>query len=142
MDIQEVDGLTAQALAELAGAADLAALEALRVKYIGRNGLLPELMQGLKDVPAADKPAMGQALNRFKTGVTAAVAERKAALETAAKAAKAGAFDLSLPGRWARRGRLHPIQQLIDKTSAIFRTWASPWPTGPTSKRSTTTSTP
>lgn len=121
MDIKEVDGLTAQALAELAGAADLAALEALRVKYIGRNGLLPELMQGLKDVPVADKPAMGQALNRFKTGVTAAVAERKAALEAAAKAAKAGAFDLSLPGRWARRGRLHPIQQLIDKTSAIFR---------------------
>ena len=121
MDIQEVDGLTAQALAELAGAADLAALEALRVKYIGRNGRLPELMQGLKDVAAADKPAMGQALNRFKVGVTAAVAERKAALETAAKAAKAGAFDLSLPGRWARRGRLHPIQQLIDKTSAIFR---------------------
>ena len=121
MDIQEVDGLTAQALSELAGAADLAALEALRVKYIGRNGMLPALMQGLKDVPAADKPAMGQALNRFKTGVTAAVAERKAALEAAAKAAKAGTFDLSLPGRWARRGRLHPIQQLIDKTSAIFR---------------------
>ena len=121
MDIKEVDGLTAQALAELAGAADLAALEALRVKYIGRNGLLPELMQGLKDVPVADKPAMGQALNRFKTGVTAAVTERKAALEAAAKAAKAGAFDLSLPGRWPRRGRLHPIQQLIDRTSAIFR---------------------
>ena len=83
MDIQEVDGLTAQALAELAGAADLAALEALRVKYIGRNGLLPELMQGLKDVPVAGKPAMGQALNRFKVGVTAAVAERKAALNAA-----------------------------------------------------------
>ena len=46
MDIKEVDGLTAQALAELAGAADLGALEALRVKYIGRNGMLPALMQG------------------------------------------------------------------------------------------------
>ena len=121
MDIKEVDGLTAQALAGLAGAADLGALEALRVKYIGRNGMLPELMQGLKDVPAADKPAMGQALNRFKVSVTAAVAERKAALEAAAKVAKAGAFDLSLPGRWPRRGRLHPVQQLIDRTSAIFR---------------------
>lgn len=121
MDIKEVDGLTAQALTELASAADLGALEALRVKYIGRNGMLPALMQGLKDVAAADKPAMGQALNRFKVSVTAAVADRKAALEAAAKALKAGAFDLSLPGRWARRGRLHPIQQLIDKTSAIFR---------------------
>jgi len=121
MDIREVDQLTGQTLAELAGAADLAAVEALRVKTIGRNGMLPELMKGLKDVPAADKPAMGQALNRFKVSVTAAINERKAALEAAAKSAKAGAFDLTLPGRWPRRGRLHPIQQLIDRTSGIFR---------------------
>lgn len=121
MDIREIDELTTRALAELAGAGNGTALEALRVKYIGRNGLLPELMQGLKDVPPADKPAMGQALNRFKVGVTAAVAERKAALAAAAQTAKAGAFDLSLPGRWPRRGRLHPIAQLIDKTSEIFR---------------------
>ena len=121
MDVKELDGLTAQALAELAGAADQRSLEALRVKYIGRNGMLPALMQGLKDVPAADKPAMGQALNRFKVSVTAAVADRKAALAAAAKAAKAGAFDWSLPGRWPRQGRLHPVQQLIDRTSAIFR---------------------
>ena len=121
MDIKAVDGLTAQALAELAGAADQRSLEALRVKYLGRNGMLPELMRGLKDVPAADKPALGQALNRFKTAVTAAVVERQTALEAAAKASQTGAFDLSLPGRWPRRGRLHPIQQLIDRTSAIFR---------------------
>jgi len=121
MDIREVDQLTGQTLAELAGAADLAAVEALRVKTIGRNGMLPELMKGLKDVPAADKPAMGQALNRFKVSVTAAINERKAALEAAAKSAKAGAFDLTLPGRWPSRGRLHPIQQLIDRTSGIFR---------------------
>ena len=97
MDSREVDGLAAQALEEMAGAADMAALEALRVKYIGRNGMLPALMQGLKDVAAAEKPAMGQALNRFKTAVTSAAAERKAALEAATKAAKTGAFDLTLP---------------------------------------------
>jgi phenylalanyl-tRNA synthetase alpha chain len=121
MDVKEVDGLTERALAELAGAADAQALEALRVKYIGRNGLLQELMQALKEAPSAEKRELGQAVNRFKVGTTAAAAERKAALEAAAKAAKAGAFDLSLPGRWARRGRLHPIAQLVDRTSEIFR---------------------
>lgn len=121
MDIKEVEGLTAQALSELAGAADGTALEGLRVKYLGRNGLLPALMQGLKDVPAADKPAMGQALNRFKVAVTEAVAERKLALEATAKRASASAFDWSLPGRWPARGRLHPVQQLIDRTTEIFR---------------------
>ncbi|MDY0145272.1 MAG: phenylalanine--tRNA ligase subunit alpha [Kiritimatiellia bacterium] len=121
MDTRTIDEMTTRALAELAGAGDGATLEALRVKYIGRNGMLPDLMQSLKDVAPADKPAMGQALNRFKVGVTTAVAERKAALAAATQAAKAGAFDLSLPGRWPRQGRLHPIAQLIDKTSEIFR---------------------
>ncbi|HPC19181.1 MAG: phenylalanine--tRNA ligase subunit alpha [Kiritimatiellae bacterium] len=121
MDIKEVEGLTAQALSELAGAADGTALEGLRVKYLGRNGLLPALMQGLKDVPAADKPALGLALNRFKTDVTAAVKERKAALEAGTRPALEAGFDYSLPGRWPRQGRLHPITQLIDRTSAIFR---------------------
>lgn len=121
MDTRTIDEMTTRALAELAGAGDGATLEALRVKYIGRNGMLPELMQSLKDVAPADKPAMGQALNRFKVGVTTAVAERKAALAAATQAAKVGAFDLSLPGRWPRQGRLHPIAQLIDKTSEIFR---------------------
>jgi len=121
MDIKEVDELTETALAELSAAADRTALEAVRVKYISRNGLLPELMKGLKDVPVADKPAMGQALNRFKAAVTAAVNERKAVLESSTKSSKGGAFDLSLPGRWSGRGRLHPITQLIDRTSAIFR---------------------
>lgn len=121
MDTRTIDEMTTRALAELAGAGDGATLEALRVKYIGRNGMLPDLMQSLKDVAPADKPAMGQALNRFKVGVTTAVAERKAALAAATQAAKVGAFDLSLPGRWPRQGRLHPIAQLIDKTSEIFR---------------------
>ena len=119
MDIQELEQRTRQALDEVQSAPDAAAVEALRVHYLGRNGLLPQWMGLLKD--AADKRAMGQALNRFKTEVLAAVNARKDALSAAAKASRAGAFDLSLPGRWTRRGRLHPITQLIDRTSAIFR---------------------
>ena len=50
MNLKEVEQQTEEALAKLAAAADLAAVEALRVQYIGRNGLLPKLMQGLKDL--------------------------------------------------------------------------------------------
>ena len=119
MDIPELESLTQSILDEAKAAADLAALEALRIKTIGRNGMLPKLMAGLKE--AADKRAMGQALNRFKTSVTEALSARKAELEAGAKAARAGAFDLSLPGQWGGRGKLHPITQLIDRTAAIFR---------------------
>ncbi len=121
MDLKQVEETMERAVAELAAAADGPALEALRIRYIGRNGLLPELMQGLKDVPPAEKREMGQALNRLKMAVTAALSERQAALKASAQASKAGALDWSLPGRWPSRGRLHPIAQLIDRTSDIFR---------------------
>jgi phenylalanyl-tRNA synthetase alpha chain len=121
MTLNELETLTRTAVDAFAAAPDAAALEALRVKYIGRNGLLPDLMKSLKDVPREEKPAWGQALNRFKTATLDALNARKDALAAAAGAAAAASFDLSLPGRWARRGRLHPITQLIDRTSAIFR---------------------
>lgn len=119
MELCELEERTEQALAEVAAAADAAGVEALRVKYLGRNGLLPQWMGLLKE--ATDKRAMGQALNRFKTEVLNAVNARKAALSAAAEAQQVDSFDLSLPGRWVRRGKLHPITQLIDRTSAIFR---------------------
>jgi phenylalanyl-tRNA synthetase alpha chain len=140
MDIKEVDGLTAQALAGLAGAADGRAGGAAGEVHRPQRAAA-RADAGAEGRPAADKPAMGQALNRFKVGVTAAVAERKAALEATAKAAKAGAFDLSLPGRWPRRGRLHPIAQLIDRTRRSSAAWALWWRTGRTWRRSITIST-
>ena len=82
MEINELENLTTETVRRIQAAADPAALEALRIQTIGRNGLLPKLMAGLKD--AADKRAMGQALNRFKTSVTEALASRKAELEAGA----------------------------------------------------------
>lgn len=119
MDIPEIDKLTESTLAEIQAAADLAALEALRIKTIGRNGMLPELMANLKSAP--DKKAMGLALNRFKTSVTQALADRKTALAAVAESKAVAAVDWSLPGAFPRRGKLHPVTQLIDRTTAIFR---------------------
>lgn len=121
MELKEIEARTDSALTEVASAADLQALDALRIKYISRNGLLQELMKSLKDVPNESKREMGQALNRFKVSVTTAINERRAALEGDSSGAAGDDFDVSLPGRWGGRGRLHPITQLIDRTSAIFR---------------------
>lgn len=119
MEAKDVVARTAEALAEVESAGDAAGLEALRVKYLGRNGLLPLWMGELKG--AADKRAMGQALNAFKTQVTAAIQAKKDGLAAAADAKAAAAFDVTLPGNWPKRGKLHPIAQLIDLTSGIFR---------------------
>ncbi len=65
MTYQEVSALKTSALAEIHLAKTTDEVEALRIKYVGRNGLLPDLMKGMKDTPPADKPAMGRELNAF-----------------------------------------------------------------------------
>lgn len=119
MDATELDALTAQATAEVAAATDAAALEAIRVRYIGRNGWLPRIMEGLKQVAPQERKAYGQRANAFKEAVTSAVDARKTVLQDAPVALDA--FDPTLPGRWPGPGSLHPITQIIDRATAIFR---------------------
>lgn len=118
MTCQEVVKLKQEALEAIAAANSADEVEALRIRYTGRNGLLPELMKALKDTPPADKPAMGRELNAFREEVAAALGERKAA--TSASAATADAFDFSLPGNWAKAGSMHPVSSVIEETARIF----------------------
>ena len=120
MNATELNALTAQAVQEASAAPDAAALEAVRAAYLGRNGHLPRIMEGLKAVPPAEKKDYGQRANAFKVAVTTAVDARKAALEEAAAAAPVAAFDWSQPGRWPALGSRHPITQIIDRATAIF----------------------
>ena len=66
MNLDELKALKATSAAEAKAAADAAALEAVRVKYLGRNGLLPELTQGIKDVPAGERREFGRLVNELK----------------------------------------------------------------------------
>jgi hypothetical protein len=137
----ELHELTAAAVAEIQAAADAAALEAARVKYIGRNGLLPKIMEGLKAVPPAERRDYGLRANAFKNAVTEAVEARRPQL-----AGRRGG---------GRRGRLRPVAprplaraRLAAPDLADHRAGdgdlppasASAWPTGRTSRTSSTTS--
>jgi len=119
-----LEQLRVEAIAAIAAAADEAAVEQTRIKYLGQQGALTALSKGMKDVNKEDKPRIGKLLNDVRAAVTAALDERKAALQgDADKAAFAGA-DVTLPGTpsgFAGRGTLHPITQLLDRTIAIFR---------------------
>ncbi len=118
--ITDLEALLAEAEAALAQAADAAAVEAARVKYLGRKGRMQELMAGLAAVPPAEKPETGKALNRVKNGITAAI--EAAAERLGGAGARAGsAVDVTLPGRRRRLGRKHPISQVMDDTIAVFR---------------------
>jgi phenylalanyl-tRNA synthetase alpha chain len=106
-------------------AADLAAvstdgdLKALRDKYLGRKGgAIAALMKGLGAASAEDRPRLGQHINELKQHVEAALEAKAAAL--AASRQPEGAVDVTLPGRPASIGRLHPLTQLRGRIEAIF----------------------
>lgn len=115
MTISELEQNKTACLAEIAKASDPAAVEALRIKYIGRNGSIPALIKAMKDVPKEERPAFGKAVQAWKAEVEAALA---------AKGTTAGEktvdADLSLPGRWFGLGVQHPLSRVIEETAAIF----------------------
>jgi len=122
--IDQLNALQAKALTDLAAAADAAALEAWRVAYLGRKGALAAAMQGLGALPAADRPAAGQAANQVKAALEAGWAARKAALDRSAldAALEAERLDVTLPGRPLRRGARHIVTQVIDEVCDVFAT--------------------
>ncbi len=118
----QLEALRGAALEEIAQTADLRVLEDARVKYLGRKGRVTEILRGLAQVPAEERPAIGQIANAVKEAIGTAIDARKAGLEAEAEAHRASseAVDLSLPGRHPRRGHMHVINQVTDEILDIF----------------------
>ncbi len=120
--MQQIETIKEQALAEIETAKDTESLEAVRIKYISRKGLIPGLMKHLKEIPQEEKRAYGQQVNDLKNTFEERFEARKAELEAADASAQAAAFDVTLPGQWRGLGSLHPITQLTDRATDIFQT--------------------
>ncbi len=116
MTLADLEAAKAESLKEIAAAADAAAVEALRVKYVGRNGSIPALIKAMKDVPKEERPAFGKAIQAWKAEVEAAL--RKGGAGAADE--RAIAADLTLPGRWFGLGVQHPLSRVIEETARIF----------------------
>ena len=121
MNLQELIELKKKALDEAGAAGDPQALEAVRIRYLGRKGMLPDIMKGMKDVAADDRKAYGQTANALKEELQAVLDRRKVELATASAAREQAAFDCTLPGHWRALGSRHPISQIIERTTRIFR---------------------
>jgi phenylalanyl-tRNA synthetase alpha chain len=119
---QALAALEAEGLANLAAAADAAALDAVRVRYLGRKGSLATILRGLGDLDAAERPAAGKLANDVKQRIEAAFQARKDALEAAAEATRLQAerLDVTLPGRPRPVGRLHPSTQVLRRICQIW----------------------
>jgi phenylalanyl-tRNA synthetase alpha chain len=109
-------------LGEIAAAVSPEALEDVRVRYLGRQGLVTGLMRGLGALPAEERRAAGARFNTLKDTIAEAVEARADALNRAALAGRLAAerADATLPAMPAAQGRIHPISQTVDEIIAIF----------------------
>lgn len=117
--------LAASTEADLAAAADLRALDAVRVAVLGKSGALTALLKGLGAIPAEQRKERGAAVNALKLQLEAAIEARKTVLEAAALDAKLAAEtqDMTLPPRPyapGGAGGIHPISRTIEELTAIF----------------------
>ncbi|MDP2652426.1 MAG: phenylalanine--tRNA ligase subunit alpha [Candidatus Omnitrophota bacterium] len=113
--------ITLEAENDVQSAADPKGLEAVRVKYLGRKGLLPQIYAALAEIPEQDRPLAGKKANEFRASLTRLLDEKKKELESApVQGAAAGGRDVTLPGVAAPLGHKHVLTQTIEEICRIF----------------------
>jgi phenylalanyl-tRNA synthetase alpha chain len=120
--MQALDELKAEATAAIESAIDSAALEKLRVEWLGKKGRVTDLLKSLGQLDAAERPKVGAEINAVKQLLNEQISERKETLQQAAVASQlaAEALDVTLPGRREDLGALHPITRTIERMAGYF----------------------
>lgn len=117
----EMDAIRVEALAAIHEASTAEALDAVRVRFVGRSGALTKISERMREVSKEDKPRIGKALNELRTAVNSALDLRVAEMAAAKDAASLEGVDVTLPGILPELGSLHPLTTLQDRAIRIFR---------------------
>ena len=117
-----VDAIAQEAREAVAAARTAADLEQVRVKYLGRQGALTQLLRTLGTLPAAERPQVGAAANEAKRALEALVDERLAVAQQTERARSRAAArpDLTLPGRRPPHGVVHPLRRVEEEIVEVF----------------------
>ena len=114
--------MAADILDEIRNAGDLAAVEALRVRLLGKSGEITARLKSLGSMDPQARAAQAPEIHALREAVTAAIAERKAALDAAELERRLATetIDLSLPAPDTVVGTVHPVSQVMDELAEIF----------------------
>ncbi|WP_370190485.1 phenylalanine--tRNA ligase subunit alpha [Qipengyuania sp.] len=129
----DLDQLKTDALTRIENAPDAAALEALRIEFLGKQGSISGLMKTLGKMSPEERQVQGPLLNSLRGDTADAIAARKAVLEEAeleARLATEG-IDLTLPAPETPKGSVHPVSQVMDELAEIFADLGFSVATGP-----------
>jgi phenylalanyl-tRNA synthetase alpha chain len=120
--VSDLDSQIDQALTRIGAASTLDALDALRVSVLGKSGLVTEQLKALGKLPPDQRKAHGETVNRAKERLNEAIVTRRGTLEQAALDQRllSEQLDITLPGRNAARGSLHPISRTLERMIDIF----------------------
>ncbi len=120
--ISKLEELRAKAISELDSISDPKSLESWRISYLGRKSPLTQILRGLATLPLEERRAAGTAANELKEFLEQRLAQREEIVKEAeiARAIEVGRLDVTLPGRPATLGRLHPATQMMRQMCGIF----------------------
>jgi len=120
--LDKLTALQEQIKTDLADAKDLAGIEALRVKILGRKGEMTQILKNLGALPPEERKEVGKKANEVRDQVTAQLEEAKANIEadSLAQALKDETMDITLPGKRKELGRLHPVTTFMWRLEELF----------------------
>ena len=120
--MDNLDAIVAAAEAEFAAVDDPNQLEQAKARYLGKSGSLTERLKALGKLPPDERRVAGAEINRAKQAVEAALEARRAGLRSARLEAQlaAEALDVTLPGRGAGTGGLHPVTRTQERVEQLF----------------------
>lgn len=116
--IAQIEALIAEV--EQATAPDKDALEAYRLRFLAKKGIINDLFEAFKDVPPAEKRQVGQLLNQLKNAATERLKEMTAQLEHSMAGQVQPRFDLTLPVQPDQQGARHPLMHVREKIIQVF----------------------
>ena len=121
--MDNLEQIIASALADFSASADPPALENAKAKYLGKSGVLTDLLKGLGKLSATERPAAGAKINEAKQKLETALNTRREQMAQAKLDAQLAseALDVTLPGRGRGIGRLHPVMHTWERIEQIFR---------------------
>jgi len=117
--VESIDQICTAALKEIETATTPEAVQEANTKYLGRKGLMTQSLRAIAQLPVEERPAAGKRANQIKQAIEAACTEALARIEAAGAGQGAG-IDVSLPGRNATPGSLHPITRINNQICDIF----------------------
>ena len=120
--IEKLDELKKQAREELGSVSDEASLQNLKARFLGKKGVITEILKGMKDLSPEERPKMGQLINEAKTFVEELVESRLDSIreEKKNRSLFEERIDVTLPGKGLPAGAKHPVTQVMEEVVSIF----------------------